>query len=133
MANRCNTALVEPARAITTRMAFSKALRVMMSRGLRSSLSSSMTCCPARKLSEALSPPTASWELEPGRLMPSASMAEAMVLAVYMPPQEPGPGIATSSICLTWISLMSPRAFWPTASNTEMMSVCPAPGRMVPP
>jgi hypothetical protein len=27
-----------------------------------------------------------------GSDMPSASMADAMVLAVYMPPQAPGPG-----------------------------------------
>ena len=33
-----------------------------------------------------------------GRLMPSASIAEAMVLAVYMPPQEPGPGMELASI-----------------------------------
>ena len=33
MARRCKTALVEPPTAITTVMAFSKALRVMMSRG----------------------------------------------------------------------------------------------------
>ena len=32
-----------------------------------------------------------------GRLMPSASMALAMVLAVYMPPQEPAPGMAHCS------------------------------------
>ena len=30
--------------------------------------------------------------------MPSASIALAMVLAVYMPPHEPAPGIACSSI-----------------------------------
>ena len=29
--------------------------------------------------------------------MPSASMADAMVLAVYMPEQDPGPGIAVRS------------------------------------
>jgi hypothetical protein len=30
--------------------------------------------------------------------MPKASIAEAMVLAVYMPAQEPGPGIAVRSM-----------------------------------
>ena len=33
-----------------------------------------------------------------GRLMPRASMALAMVLAVYMPPHDPGPGMAHRSI-----------------------------------
>src|SRR5690606_6787295 len=69
----------------------------------------------------------------PGRLMPSASMADAMVLAVYMPPQEPGPGMAVSSTSFTSLSVMVPRAWAPTASNTEMMSVWFLPGRMVPP
>ena len=41
MASRCSTALVEPPSAITTVIAFSKAARVMMSRGLMSALSSS--------------------------------------------------------------------------------------------
>ena len=33
-----------------------------------------------------------------GRLIPSASIADAMVFAVYMPAQEPGPGIAVRSM-----------------------------------
>ncbi len=32
-----------------------------------------------------------------GKLMPIASIAEAMVLAVYMPAHAPGPGIAVRS------------------------------------
>ena len=41
------------------------------------------------------------WEHLAGKLMPKASIAEAIEFAVYIPPQEPGPGSATSSICLT--------------------------------
>ena len=33
-----------------------------------------------------------------GRLIPMASIAEAIVLAVYIPPQEPAPGIDLDSI-----------------------------------
>ena len=62
-----------------------------------------------------------------------ASMADAIVLAVYMPPQDPGPGIAVSSICFTSIRSRSPRAWAPTASNTEIISVWFSPGMMVPP
>ena len=53
--------------------------------------------------------------------MPKASNAEDMVLAVYMPPQEPVPGIARFSISLRSKSLSLPAAFSPTASNTLTM------------
>ena len=43
---------------------------------------------------------TASWELLPGKLIPKASIAEAIVFAVYIPPQEPGPGKAVFSIAI---------------------------------
>ncbi|CUK05632.1 Uncharacterised protein [Achromobacter sp. 2789STDY5608615] len=59
--------------------------------------------------------------LEYGRLMPMASKAELMVLAVYMPPQEPEPGMAHFSICLKSASSMRPMVYSPTASNTETM------------
>ena len=51
------------------------------------------------------------------------SIALAMVLAVYMPPQEPAPGIAYCSTSLSSSSLSSPLACLPTASNTETMSI----------
>ncbi len=56
------------------------------------------TASPARRQSASLSGDTASCAELLGRLMPSASIAEAMVFAVYMPPQDPGPGIAVRSI-----------------------------------
>ena len=55
IAMRCNTALVEPPRAITTTMAFSKASRVMIRRGLRSRSSRFRTAAPARRHSSRLS------------------------------------------------------------------------------
>ena len=73
---------------------------------------------------------------ELGRLMPSASNDELIVLAVYMPPQEPLPGIARRSIWQKSSSLMLPALNWPTASNgLTMVSVWPfqLPGLMVPP
>ena len=38
-------------------------------------------------------------DAEPGRLMPSASPIELIVLAVNIPPQAPSPGQACRSIC----------------------------------
>ena len=52
----------------------------------------------------------ASWAELFGRLIPRASIAEAMVLAVYMPPQEPGPGIAVSAMFFSSMSETVPLA-----------------------
>ena len=63
---------------------------------------------------------------------PSASIAEAIVLAVYMPPQEPAPGKACCSTSASSASVILPAACWPTASNTETMShrlAAPVPGQ----
>jgi len=68
--------------------------------------------------------------------MPSASKALLMVLAVYMPPQEPVPGMACCSMSFSSRSLILPAAFSPTASNTLTMlrsQPCRQPGSMVPP
>jgi hypothetical protein len=43
-----------------------------------------------------------------GKLMPNASMADAIVFAVYMPPQEPGPGMAHASTSRASFSLILP-------------------------
>jgi hypothetical protein len=67
-------------------------------------------------------------------------MAEAMVLAVYMPPQEPSPGMAQLSTVSSSSSEYSPEACFPTASKTDTMSrsfcsplMVAQPGKMVPP
>ena len=136
MARRCSTALVEPPRAITTVMAFSKALRVRMSRGRTPRAIRSTTARPARSQSSRFASETAAWAELLGRLIPRASIAEAMVLAVYMPPQEPAPGMAQASSRSRSRSLIAWRACCPTASKTETMSTLRfrnLPGRMVPP
>ena len=58
---------------------------------------------------------------EKGKDMPKASNEEDMVLAVYMPPHEPVPGIARISISRRSASLNLPAEFSPTASNTLTM------------
>ncbi len=63
-------------------------------------------------------------------------MAALMVLAVYIPPQDPVPGIACRSMAMRSSSLMRPALYSPTASNTLTMlrSRSPRrPGRIVPP
>ena len=66
----------------------------MMSRGFRSSSSSLRIAAPARKHSSIFDGSSAGVDELYGNDMPSASIADAIVLAVYMPPQAPAPGQA---------------------------------------
>ena len=78
-------------------MAFSKAFFVIISDGFISFSTKFITALPASMQSFFLSLEIASWLLLPGKLMPSASIADAIVLAVYIPPQDPGPLTETFS------------------------------------
>ena len=84
---------MEPPSAMTTVMAFSNASLVMIWR--------------------AVMP----WRSR----FTTASATLAMVLAVYMPPQEPWPGQAAFSIASRSSRLISPRAQAPTPSKTSMI------------
>ncbi len=119
IASRCSTALVEPPTAITTAIAFSNALRVMIFFGVRSRATSSSSARPLAAALSRFSASTAAIVELPGRLMPSASIALDMVFAVYMPPHEPLPGIAQRSICTKSVSFILPAPCAPTASKTE--------------
>ena len=140
IAGKCSVALVEPPRAISTVMAFSKASLVRMSRGLMPRLMRFSTAAPASKESRILSSETAACAELLGSESPSASIALAIVLAVYIPPQEPGPGIAQDSTVSSSASEYSPLACLPTASKTETISrsffspfSVAQPGKIVPP
>src|SRR5690606_34254256 len=136
MAMRCKNALVEPPSAMTTAMAFSNACVVMMSFGVMPSSISRSSAAPAASTSLRLASDSAGLDELPGRLMPMASMAAAMVLAVYMPPHEPGPGQAWHSMAYSSSSSMRPWLYLPTASKALTMSMSQPlslPGRMVPP
>ena len=122
MASRWSTALVEPPKAMTTAMAFSNASFVMMSRP-RDTLAQQLdhgltrTCGRSRRgggRSRAARP-------SPGSDIPIASATEAIVLAVYMPPQAPSPGQIARSIASTSSRDIRPAAQAPTASNASMI------------
>ncbi len=53
--------------------------------------------------------------------MPSASATDAIVLAVYIPPQAPSPGAMAHSMRLRSSSLILPALHAPTASNESMI------------
>ena len=59
----------------------------------------------------------------PGKLIPSASIAEAIVFAVYIPPHEPGPGMAAFSISVNSDLEISLFEYAPTASKTDTTSI----------
>ena len=97
MAKRWRTAFVEPPTAITTVIAFSKAFRVRMSRGRICRRTASANTSAERAALSAFSSSSAAIVEEPGRLIPIASNTDDIVLAVYIPPQEPIPGHAWRS------------------------------------
>ncbi len=117
MAGMWSDVFVDPPSAMSTRMAFSKAFLVITFRGVRSSFTSPTTRLPLSKAILRFSPDTARAVAQPGRLMPSDSVTQAMVLAVNMPWQEPGPGQAQVSSSARSLSDSSPFRTLPTASK----------------
>jgi len=91
MASKMQHRVGRSARAMTTVMAFQKASFVIMSSGRIPRLMSSMTAPPAARASAALAGETAFCAELFGSDIPRASIALAMVFAVYMPPQDPRP------------------------------------------
>ena len=80
---------MDPPKAMTTAMAFSNASFVMMSRAVMPWRSRLTTASPERRAKPSRRRSVAGGAAEPGSDMPMASAAEAIVLAVYMPPQAP--------------------------------------------
>ena len=90
--------MVEPPVAITSAIAFSIDLRVMMSRGFKLRLIASTSTRAESAAESAFSlSGEAICEL-PSRLNPSASNDDDIVFAVYMPPQAPTLGQALRSM-----------------------------------
>mmetsp|Transcript_108 Transcript_108/g.281 ORF Transcript_108/g.281 Transcript_108/m.281 type:complete len:338 (-) Transcript_108:568-1581(-) len=137
MAIKCNTAFVLPPVAITNTIAFSKLALVIMSLGLMSPFISSSRYLPANRHSTFFRGSSAGVELEYGRLIPIASIADAIVLAVYIPPHAPGPGQEFFTISARSFSSMSPAANPPYDWNAETISnfspLLDVPARIVPP
>ena len=135
IASRCSTALVEPPTAITTAIAFSKACRVRIFRAVRPLATAAASTRADSAALSAFSASSAAIVDECGRLIPSASIAEDMVLAVNIPPQAPAPGIAARSIASSSVRGSLPASNWPSASKTlTIVRSRPArqPGLIVP-
>src|SRR5438445_4324871 len=87
IAGRCSAALVEPPEAATTAAAFSRALRVTMSRGRRLDAIKSITFSPAVMQKASRISYGAGAPAEYGSARPMASDTVAMELAVNCAPQ----------------------------------------------
>src|SRR5690606_9775876 len=92
IAIKCITALVEPPKTITKRIAFSNAFFVMISLGLISFSNNTLIAAAAFAISSFFALLFAGLEEVYGKLIPNASNADAIVFAVYIPPQAPSPG-----------------------------------------
>ena len=135
MASRWSTAFVEPPSADVSAIAFSNAGLVRIIREVMPSSSIRTTAAPAAWASAWRRGSTAAGDADPGRLMPSASPIELIVLAVNIPPHAPSPGQAWRSISPSCSSVIFPAAQAPTASSTLTTSIgapLTSPGRIEP-
>ena len=92
MASRCSTVLVEQPRAISQVSALRMERSLTIWRAVTPRRTRSMTAMPACLASCSRLAYTAGMVPLPGRAMPMASHRQFMLLAVYMPEQEPQPG-----------------------------------------
>ncbi len=99
--------------------AFSIDRRVMMSRGRRFAFTASISTRADCAAESVFSRSGFAIDDEPISDRPSASNAELIVFAVYMPPHEPAVGHAFSSIASKSGRDSRPAANSPTASNTD--------------
>ncbi len=84
-----------------------------MSRGLRSRSRSVRNAAPARRHSSALPGSSAGIDELYGSDRPSASIATAIVFAVYMPPHAPAPGQAWRTMSSRCSSVIVPARYSP--------------------
>ena len=70
----------------------------MISLGLISFSINNLIASPAFMASCFFSSPVAGFDELKGKVIPKASIADAIVFAVYIPPQAPAPGQAFSTI-----------------------------------
>ncbi len=104
--------------AMSTVMALMKDPLVTIDRGVMPSFTSSTMRRPVALAISSLRSLVASEVAQPVRLIPIASVRQAMVFAVNNPEQEPSPGHAAHSTARTSSSVALPALCAPSASNT---------------
>ncbi len=111
--------MVEPPEAQAQAIAFSSESLVITALGRRSWASTRITSSPTCSATVFFSESSAGTMAAPPGEIPSASNAQAIVLAVNWPPHAPAPGEATSSSERRSSSDMLPALWAPIASNTS--------------
>ena len=124
IAIKCKTAFVDPPRTKTILIAFSNAFIVIISLGLISFSNKIRIAFPASSHSFFFSSLKAGLEELNGKLIPKASIAEAIVFAVYIPPQAPAPGQAFLMIPLKSSGVILLFIFLPSASKADTIFNC---------
>ena len=119
-------AFVEPPIAEQTAIAFSNAARVRIVDGLRSSQTISTLRFPVRYAISWRSRCGAGIAAHPGRLMPSASASEFMVVAVPMVLQWPADGADDAMSSVNFRASISSRA----SSSRAVQRIVPEPVRL---
>ena len=114
--------MVDPPKAVIKTIAFSNDFLDIISRGFKSNSIRFFIAPPILSISFNFSLETAGVEELFGKVNPITSMAEAMVFAVYIPPQAPAPGQAFLIIQSKSFFFNFPETCSPQASNAETMS-----------
>ena len=114
--------MVEPPRTAISRRAFSNDFFVTISKGFKSCSINPRKALPTDLQSSIFSILTAGLDELYGNPIPNASIAEAIVLAVYIPPHAPAPGQAFLITFLYSLSSIFPATFSPQASKAETTS-----------
>jgi len=139
----CSTRFVEQPRACATVMMFCSVPEETTARKVRPAAWASTAAAPARRARASsagfTAPPAAdvaSSVALPGSDRPAASLAMAILFAVPIMLQVPGPGQAARSISARSWRVMAPRVARPMASFTSLatrVSPCHDPGAISPP
>lgn len=119
IAGRWSIELVEHPSAMSTASAFSKASRVMRSRGRTFSRTRSITRMPESFAKRRRADITAGIVPFPGSAIPRTSVKQFIEFAVNIPEQDPQDGQHLSSISMKIVFVIRPAWKAPTASATS--------------
>ena len=121
---KCLIELTEPPTDKIVLTAFSNALSVRMSLGLRSSHTISTMRLPALRAASNMASLLAATGVVPGRAMPNASQQICIELAVPMPEQTPGPRMAFRLMPMILSIDMRPICACMAPTKTSSISTC---------
>ena len=129
IAGKCTTAFVDPPRAMSTRTAFSKASRVRMRLGRRSSPTMATIRRPAASARRSRRESGAGMAAMPGRVRPRASVRAAIVLAVPITMHVPVEGKSSPWIASRRAASSAPARYSPQTRRQSVHAPRRAPSK----